>query len=1269
MKKKILACVLCLAVFISVITPSLGWFAELFNLSNFPSFSASTEGAYFESGDGSETYPYIISSPIHLYNLAWLQYIGYFNLGEINNGRAQSYFELKNNIDMEKLAIPPIGTTEYPFLGNFKGNGYIISNAVTGNAKTPLTQRPTHSQFKVNDLLSEYGGNEAEAGAVIGFFGVVGDYNNAIAAVNGKSNEKVAEGKISVTSFGINNYSLQNTSNATTIGFVAGYVNATVSNVLVGNCTLSTGSGVVGVVASGTVSEHTLIGYCTEAYEKTVNDTVFSIYDPRVDNTLKDINGAGGQDSNWGGSVAMDAMFKNLEAVRGTNENPGTGVGIGDYAYKATKVVSADGKSFYAVDRDTINTGFMYTNSAESGLAEKAKYSIVYTYGSDNLDEFVWLAGGAMVTTITCNINTNEADKVTGHYIKYGDSYLNVEIGGGEPSFVLGNDQATASRWVVDNGNLFALTEGCKLYVNVDESQNISFHYNETASGTWSYDEGEGDTPSKGLCYTVGSTEYYLKLLEGHWVLRQAEDASAYFVIKSGDNYLSLSGEILVGPNLQIAKNYAPSDPNDTKITKWYTSYNPEGYFNIYTEINETPYALLYLDPNLLVDSGAMNAGIPWSFMGEHLYLTGFGYLTLNGTSWGFSSNAPNTPVWQSVAVSESGVSWTKGENESLYDITFSPSSPNTDSSAYNFELGVANKWDATYIPLQMNDDHSPTSLNTGYLTSGMYNHLTHDMTNGPTPPVDNTGDVRLSNFYRQNIEKKENQADKDFVHAYINGKFVEVEVDSNNDNLVKYSESVQAYKKLLESDRLYGLQFINGKISKDSLITIPNATINGLVNNGTITVPADCIDFTLRNEGYINFFAGTYYPGTNCFFSLHEIVRYTDEVEATAAGKKVGDIKEIKEIKKIYQVNGQSSYVYTYDDSTAAPLNSTLVFDTGWLTDPNGMLTDPIIAEPEHTNGFTSADIQEFKGATYYFEIPVNAGEYALGSVEGKVGATLLYLDIGASLQDATNQEIDRTVIYEMFTEDVQDFTYADGVGIMDSAYEAVTTPNFSMTLAQGYGTNITLSRTDNNTGNKVVTVSSTAATATLNSKGGFDVTVGDNVTLNSTAGAQTITTKRVTYVDNNVTAGTTIITVITWRDADGDGAVDVSDGASEITYTITGTDGTLSSIGTTGTTTTVQLSHHSAADTINWADTSIWSNLTTTVLKYQYAPASGVTVKNDPVFTLATDGTAKGTYAVTVTATGATTVTVTENTAGTTATSVAVTGGDNVTVSSGTS
>ena len=69
-----------------------------------------------------------------------------------------------------------------------------------------------------------------------------------------------------------------------------------------------------------------------------------------------------------------------------------------------------------------------------------------------------------------------------------------------------------------------------------------------------------------------------------------------------------------------------------------------------------------------------------------------------------------------------------------------------------------------------------------------------------------------------------------------------------------------------------------------------------------------------------------------------------------------------------------------TEDEFNALPATSRQeLFNMDWVTMSNG---NTIV-----------------ENAVYYFEIPVNEGEYALGSVSGnKTGAYLMYLDIGAS-------------------------------------------------------------------------------------------------------------------------------------------------------------------------------------------------------------------------------------------------------------------------------
>ena len=130
---------------IGALSSALAWFDGRAKLEDENLLLGSSIGAYFGGGDGSSGTPYIISSPTHVYNLAWLQYLGFFNYDKthIQGGQEvagadgaidkQYYFILQNDIDMDGMYIPPIGTETYPFVGNFNGNNHVVSDFTTSN--------------------------------------------------------------------------------------------------------------------------------------------------------------------------------------------------------------------------------------------------------------------------------------------------------------------------------------------------------------------------------------------------------------------------------------------------------------------------------------------------------------------------------------------------------------------------------------------------------------------------------------------------------------------------------------------------------------------------------------------------------------------------------------------------------------------------------------------------------------------------------------------------------------------------------------------------------------------------------------------------------------------------------------------------------------------------------------------------------------------------------------------------------------------------------
>lgn len=185
------------------------------------------------------------------------------------------------------------------------------------------------------------------------------------------------------------------------------------------------------------------------------------------------------------------------------------------------------------------------------------------------------------------------------------------------------------------------------------------------------------------------------------------------------------------------------------------------------------------------------------------------------------------------------------------------------------------------------------------------------------------------------------------------------------------FQNALNGFKENLgtNQDSVYSIRFSGGNIA--NTITANNVRI-GTSTYETYELPEACIDFRLSGGGFCSFFASTHGVSTKRFFKLYEIVRGTDNV-----------IISRKEISKIYGRGSDGKYRYAYTGEEDPFSSEELLFDTAILTraDQSSALT-----------GIRAGD--STPPAMYYFEIPLNAGEYALGAVAN--GAALMYLDIG---------------------------------------------------------------------------------------------------------------------------------------------------------------------------------------------------------------------------------------------------------------------------------
>lgn len=255
MKKLIFSLVGLFFVLGTVIVVSYAWFIN--GEFKEPEVSGYSIAAYFASGNGTEEKPYEITNKRHLYNLAWLQYLGEFNkyteTTTTENGEEvtkktlnqQYYFKLSaSRIDLSGFSLPPIGTEENPFVGVFNGNGCVIDNLTTSNDIDELNNKPLASKVTKDNI---------KALNIIGLFGVVGNYNSMYTTLSVVP---------SVQNFYLDKITISSIAENTLIGVIAGYVapSGNISNIGVHYSSFKFASGVGSISTNTFVSKYTLLG-------------------------------------------------------------------------------------------------------------------------------------------------------------------------------------------------------------------------------------------------------------------------------------------------------------------------------------------------------------------------------------------------------------------------------------------------------------------------------------------------------------------------------------------------------------------------------------------------------------------------------------------------------------------------------------------------------------------------------------------------------------------------------------------------------------------------------------------------------------------------------------------------------------------------------------------------------------------------------------------------------------------------------------------------
>ena len=1071
-RKRAVTAVSAFLISLAVSMNVLAWFAKGRDYIPVDTYRGSVRTAYFNGGNGtapaagttaddykdpgtaypsydndndtgdSLSGPYQIDNATQLYNFAWLQYLGYFN-GE---NASQTYFVLTSNIDASGLVLPPVGNEDNPFIGNFNGNGYTISGLTVSNDKTELNNASIGDKFSIPHAAME--NNELKSDLeIVGLFGVIGDYSEDYTASSSAP---------SVSDLTIEDVAIETVSTQALAGIAAGYVNGVMDNVTVAGTSTISSSADTALSYTDKLSDYALVGYCEEAYRRTLKVENVSVNEPIIENGSGRF-GTEGQGEAWGNTIDMHDMFTRLKSEYDAL-NGHTSV---SYASSKTITHNTDGTDTEvggSTSQHAVTVDGYRVRMTDQSSGNDDSYAFIQRTNVEN--NFIYLYGDTLIDTV--QVTTTEIWKYDSFYIK--DQGTNNYLAVSSNAAANATTAETAGKWVFEEDTatgkyaIFTIDSNTKKYLT---TINGNLGISTTAFSGWEVN---------GARTSISVNDHYLcwNSTDSEWELRSPP--KNYICDTAEGNYLSLekNGNTISFTNKMSASN----------ATEW--DIEPEsGGYKISTVLDGARYSLYYDQTNDVFKPSADHHSVWYENTTElknKLYVNAGGegvhkalyydsdeaewrltdYFTGNaGYNWGGSLDfqAFNARLFSLLnsgnAIYSTGnkyLAYYNGNDNKISVArggsggaqTYFSNNPNTNQIIFNL-MGNGNqsvtfqsKTDTlnlpgTILPLIVNDDYSTSEKNTGYLVSGseslsstngtirsasyqmrfISNSL--DNANNTNVQVRSGSGGRYPNYSPEYVEIltnkqasyssgtngfvliKDELAGKNASHTVTNSSAMAGFTKNDNTTpsklgLTKYNSARNQMDEVLNgASFIHGIHFwgqsgsSTALISTSNKITINDAWINGDNYNG-YELLKNSVDFNLKEEGKINLFAGSYYSRTettgsyaDSFFSLYKVSRN---------GNSITGVQRIDYIyyNKNYNETDPNSekYIYRFDGASAPSgyTNSDLAFDMRYLT-----------AEPP------------VKNALYYFEVPVNAGEYAMGCVTGKEGgAYLMYLDISTS-------------------------------------------------------------------------------------------------------------------------------------------------------------------------------------------------------------------------------------------------------------------------------
>lgn len=501
--------ILCVFTASTAILSTVAWFRYGVDIQiggDTADVTGGLEKSYFGGGDGSEGNPYIISDKNHLYNLAWLQYIGYFNTaGHIYNPESGSptpyiysnYFKITNNIDMSGITLPPIGTEAYPFFGhldgtNSSGGSFSISNLTISNDNP--SQSNINADFGIFRPVNIP--SFATQPRVVGFFGAIGH----IPTNTTLNNYDLSSIAPTFTNLTLNNLTVKcgehDSPSQLLIGLAAGYVGGegTLSGVKVTGSSSLTVNGQSAVDSSITskLSDYGLVGYSE-------NKSQSGSYSQKLSEHYNSSDD--GEAPDFGGSVD----FKNITDfadIAWSNKNTASS----NYQFKDS---SGHTLASYTFASNTLSS---YTYFMSKKDATSSSYTSYYgsNYYDDTYIPFSFHKNGSYYSMGSNNTGymTSSDGAASGYKsslrlarTSYNNGYISLSIGGSGgatnattsiPSKVLNSETKyyliTKNRKTVANSNLSNTDHYAMIDYGLDNTVNpniASYTASDLTSNNW----------------------------------------------------------------------------------------------------------------------------------------------------------------------------------------------------------------------------------------------------------------------------------------------------------------------------------------------------------------------------------------------------------------------------------------------------------------------------------------------------------------------------------------------------------------------------------------------------------------------------------------------------------------------------------------------------------------------------------------------------------------------------------------------------------------